>query len=92
MTTKRYRAGAIGRTGQGNFGHGLHLPYQKIDRMDMIAVADPDAAGREKAMADAGAKRSYADYRDMLANESLDIVSVCPRWVDGHEEMLMACI
>ncbi len=92
MTTKRYRAGAIGRTGQGNFGHALHLPYQKIDCVDMIAVADPDAAGREKARADAGAERGYADYRDMLANESLDIVSVCPRWVDCHEEMLLACI
>ena len=92
MTTKRYRAGAIGRTGQGNFGHGLHLPYQRIDCVDMIAVTDPDAAGRAKAMADAGAQRGYADYRDMLANESLDIVSVCPRWVDCHEAMLLACI
>ena len=92
MTTKRYRAGAIGRTGQGDFGHGLHLPYQRIDCVDMIAVADPDATGRAKAMADAGAQRGYADYRGMLANESLDIVSVCPRWVDCHEAMLLACI
>lgn len=92
MAAKRYRAGAIGRTGQGNFGHGLHVPYQKIDCVDMIAVADPDAAGREKAIADAGAQRGYADYRDMLAKEDLDIVSVCPRWVDCHEEMIVACI
>ena len=55
MADKHYRAGAIGRTGQGNFGHGLHLPYRNIDCVDMIAVADPDAAGRDKAMASAGA-------------------------------------
>ena len=78
MAAKRYRAGAIGRTGQGNFGHGLHVPYQKIDCIDMIAVSDPDAVGREKAIADAGAQRGYADYRDMLQKEDLDIVSVCP--------------
>ena len=92
MAAKRYRAGAIGRTGQGNFGHGLHVPYQKIDCVDMIAVSDSDAAGREKAIADAGAERGYADYRDMLKKEDLDIVSVCPRWVDCHEEMIVACI
>ena len=92
MAEKRYRAGAIGRTGQGNFGHGLHVPYQKIDCVDMIAVSDPNTAGREKAIADAGAQRGYADYRDMLAKEDLDIVSVCPRWVDCHEEKIVACI
>ncbi|OHE82702.1 MAG: hypothetical protein A3G75_07275 [Verrucomicrobia bacterium RIFCSPLOWO2_12_FULL_64_8] len=57
-----------------------------------MAVADPDEAGRRKAAQEAGAARSYADYREMLKKEALDIVSVCPRWVDCHEEMVLACV
>ena len=36
----------------------------------------------------AGALRSYADYRDMLEKEDLDIVSVCPRWTVEHLNMV----
>ena len=28
MSQKTYRAAAIGHTGAGNFGHGLHTPYK----------------------------------------------------------------
>ena len=92
MAEKQYRAGAIGHTGRGNFGHGLHLPYQNIEGVEMIAVADPDPEGREEAKAKSGAQRSYADYREMLDKEDLDFVSVCPRWVDCHEELVVASV
>ena len=92
MPDKVYRAAAIGRTGGGGFGHGLHLPYKGLDNVEFIAVADADAAGREKAKADTGALRAYADYHEMLDKEELDIVSVCPRWLDCHLEMALACI
>ena len=89
---RRYRAGAIGRTGAGGWGHGLSLAYREIDGVDFVAVADPDGEGGRKAAAETGAERSYADYREMLEKEALDIVSVCPRWVDCHEEMVLACV
>lgn len=92
MATNKYRAGAIGLTGRGNYGHNLHLAYQEIDEVDFVAVADPDAEGRKKAVAQTNAKYDYADYRAMLEEQSLNFVSICPRWVDQHEEMLMACI
>ena len=92
MSDRIYRAAAIGRTGGGNYGHGLHLAYKGLDNVEFIAVADPDEAGREKAKAETGAQRAYADYHEMLAQEELDIVSVCPRWVDCHLEMTLACI
>ncbi len=91
-STKMYRAAAIGRTGGGNYGHGLHLAYQGLENVTFVAVADPDEAGRKKAQEQTGALRSYADYREMLASEDLDIVSVCPRWTDCHLEMVLACI
>ena len=92
MSQKTYRAAAIGHTGAGNFGHGLHTPYKEIENVEFIAVSDPDEAGREKAAAEAGALRSYADYRDMLEKETLDIVSVCPRWTSEHVDMVTACL
>lgn len=89
---KMYRAAAIGHTGAGNFGHALHTPYKNIENVDCIAVSDPDAAGREKAAAEAGASRQYTDYREMLEKEDLDIVSVCPRWPGEHVAMITACL
>jgi predicted dehydrogenase len=38
-----------------------------------------------------GAEQSYADYREMLEKADLDLVSVGPRWVDCHAEMVIAC-
>ena len=92
MSQKIYRAAAIGHTGAGNYGHGLHIAYKNIENVEFIAVSDPDEAGREKAVAEAGALRSYADYRDMLEKETLDIVSVCPCWVTEHLAMVTACL
>ena len=92
MSQKTYRAAAIGHTGAGNFGHGLHTPYKDIENVEFIAVSDPDEAGREKAATEADALRSYADYRDMLEKEDLDIVSVCPRWTSEHVNMVTACL
>jgi predicted dehydrogenase len=92
MSQKTYRAAAIGHTGAGNFGHGLHTPYKNIENVEFIAVSDPNEEGREKAAAEAGALRSYADYRDMLEKEDLDIVSVCPRWTADHVAMVTACL
>ena len=86
------RAGAIGRTGRGNFGHGLHTCYTDAPGVDLVALADDDEAGRAKAAADTDCANTYADYRQMLEKEHLDIVSVCPRWVDCHEAMITAAL
>ncbi|MDQ1326891.1 MAG: Gfo/Idh/MocA family oxidoreductase [Candidatus Poribacteria bacterium] len=92
MSDRIYKIGAIGRTGKGEYGHGLHLAYKGLNNVEFIAVADTDEAGREKAKTEIGAKHAYADYHDMLEKENLDIVSVCPRWVDCHLDMILACI
>lgn len=91
-TQKKYRAAAIGRTGQGDYGHGLHTAYQGIDQVEFVAVADPDEAGRLKAQQETRTPRAYADYQEMLQVEHPDIVSVCPRWTDCHLELVLACL
>ncbi len=89
---RRYRAAAIGRTGAGNYGHGLDVAFAAVDNVDFVAIADTDEAGREQARARNNAPRAYADYHEMLAAEAPDLVSVCPRWADCHLDMVMACL
>lgn len=85
-----YRAGIIGNTGKGDYGHGLDVAFADLPNVDVVAVADPDAAGREAAGKRTGAQHLYQEYREMLANEKLDLVSIGPRWVHEHHAMLLA--
>jgi len=95
----RFRAAAIGDTGHvdraGRYlglagGHGLHLPYQHLPGVEMVAVADTDPLAREEGRVAAGAARAYADYRELLERERPDIVSICSRHAARHEEMVVA--
>ncbi len=84
------RAAIIGDTGRGNYGHGLDTAYDGVEGVEVVAVADPDDAGRKDAARRAGALREYADYREMLESESVDLVNVCPRWIGKHADMVIA--
>ena len=89
---KTYRAVAIGRTGGGGYGHGLHTAYEGLENVEFVAVADADEGGRRQGQEDTGAPRAYADYQEMLRQERPDLVSVGPRWTDCHLEMVLACL
>jgi predicted dehydrogenase len=86
-----YRAAAIGRTGRGDYGHGLDVAYRGLSDVRLVAVADSDPEGLRAAGERTGAERLYSDYREMLDKERPDLVSVCPRWVDCHADMVIAC-
>jgi predicted dehydrogenase len=87
----RYRVAVIGRTGRGDYGHGLDVVWNDIEQAEVVAVADPDPQGRAAAAQRIRAPRAYADYREMLDKERPQIVSVAPRWLDCHREMVLAC-
>lgn len=91
MAQKIYKAAIIGRTRQGDYGHGLDVAYNGMPNVQVVAVADPDAAGRAACAARTGAKEQFADYREMLEKTRPDLVSVSPRWIDCHHEMVLAC-
>lgn len=88
---RRYRVAVIGRTGHGNYGHGLDVVWLQIHNADIVAVADPNEAGRKAAQNRLKAPNSYADYRDMLKKERPHIVSVADRHLDQHRDMVIAC-
>ncbi len=86
-----YRAGIIGHTGRGNYGHHLDTAFQGLPNVKVVAVADPDEEGRAPAVQRTGASHNFADYTTMLSQMDLDLVAVCPRWVDQHADMVIAC-
>ncbi len=87
----KYKVAVIGRTGRGNYGHGLDIVWNDIDQAQVAAVADEDAKGRAAAAKRLKAPRAYADYRQMLEKEHPQIVSVAARWLDCHRDMVLAC-
>jgi UDP-N-acetylglucosamine 3-dehydrogenase len=91
-----YRVGFIG-TGrkqgtEGAKGFGMaHLHadgYVGTGRCTLAANADLDAGLAEEFAAKYGIPKSYTDYHEMLAQEALDIVSVCT-WPHHHAPIVI---
>jgi predicted dehydrogenase len=91
MADRTYRAAIIGRTGQGDYGHGLDVVYNGMAGIQVVAVADPDPKGRSECAVRTRAAQQFADYREMLEKVKPDLVSIGPRWIDCHREMVLAC-
>lgn len=62
---RTYRACVIGHTGRGGYGHVTSTCFQRIPRVTVAGVADPDEEGRRSVARQTGAARAYADYREM---------------------------
>jgi predicted dehydrogenase len=87
---KTYRVAVFGRTGKGNYGHGLDTVWAEIPQATVVAVADEHEAGRLAAQLRLKAPAAYADYRELLARERPDLVAIGPRWIDQHRDMAVA--
>jgi predicted dehydrogenase len=88
---RQYRVAVIGRTGRGNYGHGLDIVWRQLDNVQIVAVADENEQGRLAAQKRLGARNAYADFRAMLQKERPNIVSVADRHLDQHRDMVIAC-
>lgn len=88
----KYRVGIIGRTGKGDYGHGIDTVWKDVPEVEVVAVADEDEAGRAKAVERTGAATGFADYREMLDKARPQIVAIGPRWVDQHLELILAAV
>lgn len=89
---REYRVGVIGHTGRGNYGHGLDTVWREIPNATIVAVADANPKGLDAAVKRLKAPKGYADYRKMLEAEKPDLVSICPRHLDQHHDMLLAAV
>lgn len=94
-----YRVAVIGtglpRPREGSTGFGMsraHVPgYTKSGKCELVALADIVEANMTAFNADLceGKARQYTDYREMLACEKPDIVSIAT-WPHLHAEMVIA--
>ena len=88
----KLRAAVFGHTGRGDYGHGMDVAFAGRADVEVVAVADPDDAGRAKAAARIKVPRQYADFRELLAKEQPQFVSVAPRHSDQRHAMGMAAL
>ncbi len=83
----------IGVIGIGVIATTKHIPaLLKRDDVQVVALCDVDTAKAEKANADFGLNaKIYSDYRELCADETLDVVHVCtPNPL--HCEMTLAAL
>ncbi len=81
-----YRAGIIGC---GGISSHHAAAYRNDRRMELVAAAEPSAERRAR-FAEKYGVRVYSSAADMLAEEKLDIVSVCTPHPDHREPTVMA--
>jgi len=90
--TAKLRVAVIGHTGRGNYGHQLDTLWLQVPEVEIVGVADADPKGLEEAQKRLNLPKGHADYRQMLAETKPDIVSVAPRFIDEHYDMVLAAI
>ena len=85
----------VGVIGTGGVAFVRHFPAfaaaVREGKAELVAVADPVEAGRNRAAAEYGIPHSFADYRDLLRLPELDAVSICTPNV-YHEPITLAAI
>jgi len=88
----RLKAAVIGHTGRGDYGHGLEMIFANRSGVELVAVADPDEAGRKRVADRIGAPRHYASYAELLEKEKPALVSVAMRHADLHHPVILAAL
>jgi predicted dehydrogenase len=83
------RAAVIGRTGRGDYGHGLDEAWNDLPGVQLVAVADDNKTGLATAAKKLKLDKAFADYRQMLDQVKPDIVSIGCRWVDQHRDIVV---
>lgn len=86
MTGKGLRAGVIGL---GFMGRNHLRAYGELDGVEVVAVADSDAAVLQRVVRGRTA-RPYSDYRRLLREEAPDLVSIAVPTGLHHEVALTA--
>ena len=73
--------------GAGNFASGMHLPnlIKLKDTYEIHAICNRTGAGAQSAAKKFGAKYATTDHRQILSDESVDLVMICTRHdLHGH--------
>jgi predicted dehydrogenase len=82
----------VGIIGTGGIATGAHIPaYQRTEGVDLYAVCDVISERAEATANQFGFQKVFTDYREMLADPNLDVVSICtPPF--AHKEPAIAAL
>lgn len=88
MDKKKVRMAVVGF---GGTGRGAATLIKESSDLELIAVSDPSEKCRKIAEEEFGAKKTYADYREMLKKEKIDILTNnTPNFL--HAEVVIAAL
>lgn len=89
MANRRFKVAMIGCGGNMRWAH---LPFVKSAKdVELVAVADPNAAAAETLVKESGSAATiYADYRKLLAAHDLDAVLISTPHAQHHAQVRAA--
>jgi len=68
----------VGIVGAGGIARNHHVPsYLRCENVDVVAACDISKAALDQMRSQHGIPNLYTDYRDLLARDDLDLISVC---------------
>lgn len=80
--------------GCGGIANGKHMPsLNKLEQVELVAFCDIELKKAQNAAAEYGGKNAkvYQDYKDLLQDESIEVVHVCtPN--ESHAEITIAAL
>jgi len=85
MMQTKYKAGIIGC---GRISNAHSSGYKSLESVEIVACADVKGEAAKSLAEKFSILRTYTDYKEMLKQEELDIVSVCT-WPGFHAEAVI---
>jgi predicted dehydrogenase len=68
----------VGIIGTGGIARGAHMPaYKRVEGVEMVAVCDKYPAVAQQAAAEFDVPHVFTRYRDLLAMDEIEAVSIC---------------
>ncbi|KKI92492.1 oxidoreductase [Bacillus sp. SA1-12] len=81
----------VGVIGAGSISD-MHLQsYEKNENVELVAVCDLNIIRAEEKATRYGASTYYSDFQSLLADETIDAVSICT-WNHSHAEIAIASL
>jgi|SRR5262245_49169313 len=93
MPGQRYRVGIVGLQPGRSWAARAHVPALRAlpERFEIVGAANTSLASAEKAAAESGLPRAFADVAELIAAPEIDIVAVTVK-VPAHREIVNAAI
>jgi predicted dehydrogenase len=89
---KPYRVGIVGANPERGWARAAHLPaLAAMDDFEIAAVATTRQESADATAQEFSVPKAYADWRALVEDADIDIVSVCVK-VAHHHEIVMAAI